>query len=248
MHSSSPAFAGLSHVSLHEDIFHPQASNNLTMWPALTIMFQLSLNLKKSSLVPSQVRLHLGALINRARALCHLHPLPILPRDHFDMKVNRSSKLIPLSSLVIQSTLEFWTGDSPESCPRESLSNLPMPTHILGRDASTYVWMEGDLSSFAGLGSMAEHSVFSSYQLSQAGDCFPNLEENTEMVVLKTHPGSDGQHHSDTLSEQGGRDQVQDFGRLFSSVCGRGSLRLQSMFLASTMSRWIACLPVKSII
>ncbi len=56
---------------------------------------------------------------------------------------------------------------------------------------------------------MVEQSVFCQYKLSLAGDCFPRLEEIAEVAVSHTRPGSDGQHHSDALSEQGGRDQVQ---------------------------------------
>ena len=32
------------------------------------------------------------------------------------------------------------------------------------------------------------------------------------MAVWHAHPGSDGQHHGDALSEQGGRDQIQEPG------------------------------------
>ncbi len=59
---------------------------------------------------------------------------------------------------------------------------------------------------------MVERLVFSPYKLSRDGDCFPHLEEIPEVVVWHTFPGSDGQHHGDALSEQGGRDQVQLLG------------------------------------
>ena len=41
--------------------------------------------------------------------MIRLHTFFILVRDHFDMRVDRPSKLIPLSSPVILSTLEFWS-------------------------------------------------------------------------------------------------------------------------------------------
>ncbi len=43
-------------------------------------------------------------------------------------------------------------------------------------------------------------------------DCFPRLEEIPEVAVWHTHPGSDGQYHSNALHEQGLRDQVQQPG------------------------------------
>ncbi len=50
----------------------------------------------------------------------------MLLKDHFDIdRVDRSSKLIPLSSSMVQSSLEF--------------SSLT-PTHILTTDASNYGW------------------------------------------------------------------------------------------------------------
>ncbi len=56
---------------------------------------------------------------------------------------------------------------------------------------------------------MVKRSVFSPYKLSRAGDCFPCLEEIPEVAVWRSRPGPDRQHHSDALSEQGRRDQVQ---------------------------------------
>ncbi len=56
---------------------------------------------------------------------------------------------------------------------------------------------------------MVEQSVFFPYRLSQAGGFFPHLEEIPDVVVWHTHPGSDGDHHSDGPSEQHSRNQVQ---------------------------------------
>ncbi len=66
----------------------------------------------------------------------HLRPLSILMRDHFDMRVDRPSKVIPLLSPVAQSALEFWCwGDLvSEGVPVHPLN----PSHILTMDASTY--------------------------------------------------------------------------------------------------------------
>ncbi len=50
-------------------------------------------------------------------------------------------------------------------------------------------------------------SVFPPYKLSRAGNGFPQLEEIPVVAVWHTLPGTDGQHYSDTLSEQGGRDR-----------------------------------------
>ncbi len=67
-----------------------------------------------------------------------LRPLSTLLRDHFDMRVDRTSKLIPLSSPVIWSTLEFW------SCRDLVSQGIPLqplpPSHVLTTDASTYGW------------------------------------------------------------------------------------------------------------
>ncbi len=173
-----------------DDIFHAQASTSQTARTrdiSLHCHFKVSfiINLKKSALVPSQVMLHLGALIDTARglgfpspaltetiihatqdllgisqisALClHqvtgllasfdalvplcmfcLYPLRNLLIDHFDMRVNRTSKLIPLSSPVIWSTLEFWSRQELVS-QGVPLQPLP-PTHLLTTYASTYGW------------------------------------------------------------------------------------------------------------
>ncbi len=136
-------------------------------------------------LVPSQVMLHLGALIDTTRGLvfpspartetivhatralldltqvsalrlhqvtgllasCHalvplcmfrLRPLSILLRDHFDMRVVRTSKLIPLSSPVIWLALKFWSRWDlvSQGVPLEP----PPPARVLTTDASTYGW------------------------------------------------------------------------------------------------------------
>ncbi len=68
----------------------------------------------------------------------HLHPLSNLPKDHFDMRVDRTSKLIPLSSPVIWSALEVWSRRDLVS-QGVPLQPLP-PTHILTTDTSTYGW------------------------------------------------------------------------------------------------------------
>ncbi len=171
-----------------DNIFHTQASASHTACTrdiSLSCHFKLGfiINLKKSGLVPSQVMLHLGALMARGlvfpspawtetiihatQALldltqvsalrlrqvtgllgsCHvlvplymfrLRPLSILLRGHFDMRVDRTSKLIPLSSPVIRSALEFWSRRDlvSQGVPLQLLSL----THILTMDASTYGW------------------------------------------------------------------------------------------------------------
>ncbi len=171
-----------------DDIFHTQASASQTARTrdiSLHCHFKLGfiINLKKLTLVPSQVMLHLGALINTASGLffptlsqtekiihatqgllgltqisalclhqvtgllacCHalvllcmfrLHPLSNLPRDHIDMRVDCTSKLIPLSSQVFRSALEFWSRRDLVS-QGVPLQHLP-PIHILMTDASTY--------------------------------------------------------------------------------------------------------------
>ncbi len=68
-----------------------------------------------------------------------LHPLSNLVRDHFDMRVDCTSKLIPLSSPVIRSALEFWSRRDLVS-QGVPLHILP-PTHVLMTDASTYGWV-----------------------------------------------------------------------------------------------------------
>ncbi len=157
-----------------DDIFHAQASphqvartRDLSLRCHLVLGFVI--NLTKSALVPSQVMLHLGAIIDTlrgtvcpspdrlnklvhsalellqlsqvsARRLCqvtgmmascyvivplcmfHLRPPSMLLRDHFDMRVDRSSKLIPLSSPVVQSSLEFGLAEI--WWPRALPSNL----------------------------------------------------------------------------------------------------------------------------
>ncbi len=67
-----------------------------------------------------------------------LHPLSTLLRDHFDMRVDRTSKLIPLSYPVIRSTLEFWSRRDlvSQGMPFQP----PPPSHVLTTDASTYGW------------------------------------------------------------------------------------------------------------
>ncbi len=244
-----------------DDIFHAQASANQsarTRDISLRCHFKLGfiINLKKSALVPSQVMLDLGALIDTARGLvfpspartetiihatralldltqvsalrlrqvtgllasCHalfplcmfrLRPLSTLLRDHFDMRVDGTSKLIPLSSPVILSTLEFW------SCRDLVSQGIPLqplpPSHVLTTDTSTYGWgaVCGPLTARV---CVVEGSVFSPYKLSRAGDCFPRLEDIPEVAVWHIRPSSDGQHYGDALSEQGGRDQVQELG------------------------------------
>ncbi len=69
--------------------------------------------------------------------------------------------------------------------------------------------MGGGLRSFDGKRCVVERSVFSSYKLSRAGDCFPRLEEIPEVALWHTCPGSDRQHHGDALFEQGGMDQAK---------------------------------------
>ncbi len=83
--------------------------------------------------------------------------------------------------------------------------------------------MGSGLQSTDGKGGVVERSVFSPYKLSQAGDCFPRLEEIPEMAVWCTRPSSDGQHNGDALSEQGARDQVQVLG-----LKGQGNYSLVS--------------------
>ncbi len=68
----------------------------------------------------------------------HLCPLLTLLRDHFDMRVDRTSKLIPLSSPVIRSALEFW---SRRDLVSQGVPLQPRPpSHVLMTDASTYGW------------------------------------------------------------------------------------------------------------
>ena len=191
-----------------DDIFHAQASANQTARTrdiSLHCHFKLGfiINLKKSALVPSQVMLHLGALIDTARGLvfpfmartetiihatqgllglsqvsalclrqvtgllasCHtfvplcmfrLRPLSNLFRDHFDMRVDHTSKLIPLSSPVIRSALEFWLCQDLVS-QGVPLQPLP-PTYVLTMDASTYGWG-------AVCGPLTSRGVWSSWRL-----------------------------------------------------------------------------------
>ncbi len=92
----------------------------------------------------SALRLHqvtgLLASCHALVPLCmfHLCPLLNLLRDHFNMRVDRTSKLIPLSSSVIRSTLEFWSRREHVS-QGVPLQPLP-PTHVLTMDAYTYGW------------------------------------------------------------------------------------------------------------
>ncbi len=173
-----------------DDIFHAEASflqACRTRDTSLRCHFMLGfiVNLAKSALVPSQVLLHLGAMIDTARGilfpspprleaivhaaqellsltqvsarylrhvigllaschslvpLCmfHLRPLSILLRDHFDMRFDQPTKLIPLSSPVVRSSLEFWS-------QRELVSQgvplrPPTPSHVLTTDASNFGW------------------------------------------------------------------------------------------------------------
>ncbi len=234
------------------NIFHAQASVNQadsTGDPSLRCHFRLGFitNLQKSALIPSQVMLHLGDLIDTARGLvfpslarretiihaaqalpgltqvsvlrlwwvtglmasCHalvplcmfrLHPLSTLLRDHFNIIVDHPSKLIPLSSPVIQSALEFWPRW--ELVSQGILLQPSPPTYILTTDASTYGWGRfcGPLMARV---IMIERSVFIPYKLSWAGDCYPLLEEIPKVAVWHTCPGSDGQHHSDALNRAG---------------------------------------------
>ena len=67
-----------------------------------------------------------------------LNRLSNLLRDHFDMGVDRTLKLIPLSSPGIRSALEFWTCRDLVS-QGVPLQPLP-PSHVLTTDTSTYGW------------------------------------------------------------------------------------------------------------
>ncbi len=137
-----------------------------------------------------------------------LRPLSILLRNNFDMRVDRTSKLIPLSSPVIQSTLEFWSRRDLVS-QGVPLQPLP-PSHVLTMDASTYGWG-------AVCGPLTARRVWLSDQYSLHINF---LELETVFLALKTfqkwlcgtRPSSDGQYNGDAPSEQGGRDQVQELG------------------------------------
>ncbi len=70
----------------------------------------------------------------------------------------------------------------------------------------------GDVRSLVGEGPLIRRSSLLPYKFSRAGDCFPSLKEIPEVAVWHTRPGSDGQHNCNALSEQDGRDQVQELG------------------------------------
>ncbi len=133
-------------------------------------------------------------------------PLLILLRDIFDMRVDHPSKLIPFSSPVIQSTLEFW--GSWAKCVSGSPSSTSL-TNSHPHGGYIHLWMWGDLQSSVGPHGVVECSVFSPYQLSRAGALSLALKRFQGSAVWHTHSSSDGQHHGDALSEHGRRDQVQ---------------------------------------
>ncbi len=209
-----------------DNIFHAQApphqaarTHDISLHCHLILGFVI--NLTKSVLVPSQVMLHLGAIIDTLRGtvcpfpdslnklvhsalellqlsqvsarrlrqvtgvmascyaivpLCmfHLRPLSMLLRDHFDMRVDRSSELIPLSSPVVQSSLEFWSRRDlvAQGIPLRP----PPPAHVLNTDASIYGW--GVVC-----GSLLARGVWSGDRL---GHYINFLELETVFLALKT--------------------------------------------------------------
>ncbi len=79
------------------------------------------------------------------------------------------------------------------------------------------------------------------------------LELETTFLILKRSqtwlwhscPASDREYNGDSLSEQGGRDQIQEPGLDslgdYSVVCEVEDLSLLSTFRALTTLRWLAC-------
>ncbi len=98
----------------------------------------------------------------------HLHPLLTLLRDYFDMRVDRTSKVIPLSSPVIRSALEFWS--------RRDLVSQGVPLQPLPPSYVTY-------GLGAVCGPLTARGVWSSDQFSLHIN-FPELE--TVFLALKT--------------------------------------------------------------
>ena len=58
----------------------------------------------------------------------HRHPLSSFLRDHFDMRVDCSSKPIPLSSPIIRKTMGFWSYQ--ELVSHGVPLPPPLPTHV----------------------------------------------------------------------------------------------------------------------
>ncbi len=250
-----------------DDIFHAQASASQTARTrdiSLCSHFRLGfvINLKKSALVPSQVMLHLGALIDTARGLVFPSPARTESIVHATRALlDLTISALPISGLCsTPSSGRGVTGilpccssplhvpsssfvNSPERSvrhegrshfeadpfvvssdlvssgilvtPRSSVSGRPSltpPSLSRPHDGRVHLWMGSGLRSSDGKGGLVERSVFSPYKLSRAGDCFPRLEEIPEVAVWRTRPSSGGQHYGDALSEQGGRDQVQELG------------------------------------
>ncbi len=74
--------------------------------------------------------------------MLHLHLLSILLRDHFDIRVNQLTKLIPLSSPVVQSCmyLVFWSQRKLVS-QEVPLQPPALSHHVLTTGASNYGWV-----------------------------------------------------------------------------------------------------------
>ncbi len=114
-----------------------------------------------------------------------LRPLWILLRDHFNIRVDHPSKLIPC---CLQWSGQLWHfGLVGNWCPRESLFNLPHPLMSSQRKHPLMDWMGASLRSFIGPGSVVKRSIVSPYHLSRAGDGFPHLEEIPEVAVCHAH-------------------------------------------------------------
>ncbi len=117
----------------------------------------------------SALRLHqvtgLLAFCHALVPLCmfHLRPLSNLLRGVFNMRVDLTSKLIPLSSLVIQSPLEFWSRSDLVS---QGVPFQPLPpSRVLTMDASSYGW-GAVCSPLMARGVQSSDQSFSPYKIS----------------------------------------------------------------------------------
>ncbi len=208
------------HLHLHgclmypyvDDIFHAQASANQaarTCDCSLCCYFMLGfiINLQKSSLVPSQLMLHLGALIDTARGLVFsslVRTEMIVVGSHAGLSStllsgDRATGILPCSGAPVHVLSSSFVYSPERSLRHEGVSPYQADPLVVSSDlvnsgilVSPETCVPGspsDTSGYAVFG--VEQSVFSPYQLAQAGDCFPHLEEIPEVAVWHTHPGSD---------------------------------------------------------